>query len=224
MKVRVFLQKMKENWILSAVLTVLAGLVLTLFPGQTLKVISYVMGGAAVSLGIVRSVRYFRQDHTYPFLFQSDLIVGLLAVGFGLFLIASPEKVLSMVPFVFGVLLAGCGVGNILRALDAKKAGLPAWKALLALALISVAAGVLCMVNPFEVMETTVIVIGGSLIYTGVTDIATTLAVRKRIEAWRNADQAKSAGAERTKPKPGETEQTAPAEAAGGESGPEETA
>ena len=80
------------------------------------------------------------------------------------------------------------------------------------------------MVNPFEVMETTVIVIGGSLIYTGVTDIATTLAVRKRIEAWGNADQAKSAGAERTKPKPGETEQTAPAEAAGGESGPEETA
>ena len=143
----------------------------------------------------------------------------VILVILGLFLLASPEKVLSMVPFVFGVLLAGCGVGNVLRAADAKKAGLSAWKVLLALALISVAAGVVCMVNPFEVMETTVIVIGGSLIYTGITDIVTTLAVRKRIEAWRNADQAKP----EAQTKPGEAEQTAPAETDGGESGPEET-
>lgn len=219
MTVRDFYQKMKENWIVSAILTVLAGLVLVVFPGQTLKVISYVMGCAAVVLGAVRAVRYFRQDHTYPFLFQSDLIVGLLAVGFGLFLIASPEKVLSLVPFVFGVLLAGCGVGNVLRAADAKKAGLSVWKVLLALALISIAAGIVCMVNPFDVMETTVIVIGGSLIYTGITDLATTLAVRKRIEAWRNAERAKPA--ETAQKKPAEAEQTVPAE--GGESGPGET-
>ena len=51
MKVKAFFQKIRENWIVSAVLTVLAGLVLTVFPGQTLKVISYVMGSAAVILG-----------------------------------------------------------------------------------------------------------------------------------------------------------------------------
>lgn len=190
MDFQAFFQKLRKNWIATAAVTILAGLVLVLFPGETLKGISYVVGGIAIVMGAVRTVRYFKQTRADPFLFQSDLMVGLLSVGFGLFLVTSPEKVLSLLPFLLGIVLAGCGVGSVLRALDAKNAGLSAWGVLLALAVISIAAGVVCMVNPFAAMETTVIVIGAALIYVGVTDLVTMLTVGRRVEAWKEKETA----------------------------------
>ncbi|MBQ4451913.1 MAG: DUF308 domain-containing protein [Clostridia bacterium] len=189
MNFKSLIETLKKNWIVSSAITALIGLVLVLFPTGTLKVISYVIGALAVVMGVIRTVRYFKQDHTYPFLFQSDLLVGLLSIGFGLFLIISAETVISMVPFVFGILLIGCGVGNVLRAIDAKNAGLSSWAMLMALAVISIAVGIICMANPFTVMETAVIVIGAALIYVGITDIVTTVAVSKRIRLWKGASE-----------------------------------
>ena len=184
-----FFEKLKKNWFVSAVITIVAGALLVLFPSITLKVAGYVIGAIAIVMGIVRTVRYFKDDHTYPVILQSDLMVGLLAVGFGLFIFASPDKVMAMVPYVFGILLIGCGIGNALRSLDAKKAGMGSWIVLLVLALVSVAAGVLCIIDPFTEMETTVIVIGAALLYQGVTDIVTTLIVRKKLEAAKGTDK-----------------------------------
>ena len=182
-------KKLKESWVFSAVVTVVLGLLLVLFPAAALTSVSYVLGGIAIAMGVIRTVRYFKQDHTYPYLFQSDLVVGLLSVGFGIFMVSQPVTVLSILPHIFGVLMVGCGIGGILRAVDAKKAGFASWGVLLALAIVSIVLGWLIMANPFGVMETAVIIIGASLIYQGVTDIATTLMVGKRINAWKKSQQ-----------------------------------
>ena len=82
-----------------------------------------------------------------------------------------------------------CGIGNILRAVDAKKAGIAHWGALLALAILAIALGWLILLNPFAAIETAVAAIGGCLIFEGVTDLFTTLAVSKRIDAWKKTIQ-----------------------------------
>ena len=180
---------LKTNWIFSAIVTVIAGLILLLFPTVTLKSISYVVGGISIAMGVIRTVRYFKRDHTYPFLFQSDLVVGLLSIGLGLFMVTRPETFMSLMPLIFGLLLVGCGIGNILRAVDAKKAGIAHWGALLALAILAIALGWLILLNPFAAIETAVAAIGGCLIFEGVTDLFTTLAVSKRIDAWKKTIQ-----------------------------------
>lgn len=185
MNYKKLLADLKRNWILSAVITCAFGLVLLLFPNQALTAVTYTLGFLAVVMGVIRTVRYFKQDHTYPFLFQSDLVVGLMTVGLGLFMITQPQTVLSMLPHLFGILLVGCGVGNILRAVDAKKAGIAQWGVLLALAIISIVLGWLIICNPFGVLDTLVAIIGAGLIFEGVTDIVTTLWVGKRIDAWK---------------------------------------
>lgn len=177
--------RLKKSWICSASVSIVLGLLLVLFPAAALTSVSYVLGGIAIAMGVIRTVRYFKQDHTYPFLFQSDLVVGLLSIGFGIFMVSQPVTVLSLLPHIFGMLLAGCGIGSILRSLDAKKAGFPYWGVLLGLAIVSVVLGLLIMGNPFGAVETAVILVGACLIYQGVTDILTTLAVSKRITAWK---------------------------------------
>lgn len=187
MNIKSFYEEFRRNWMASAAVTVIIGLILLLFPSAALNFISYCLGFIAIVMGVIRTVRYFQQDHTYPYLFQSDLVVGLLTVGLGLFLVTQPKTVISVVPHIFGILLAGCGVGNILRAVDARKAGLSQWGLLLALAIVSVILGWIILANPFGAMEVVVAVIGGCLIYEGVTDLITTLLVGKRIDKWKKA-------------------------------------
>lgn len=181
------MDKLHKNWIISAVLIILVGLVLVIFPSQTLSAICYVLGGIAIAMGVVRTVRYFKLDHTYPYIFQSDLMVGLIAIALGIFMISQPKAVLSLLPFLFGLLLIGCGIGNILRAVDAKKAQFAQWSLLLALAIVSIVLGGVILFNPFAVMETVVIFIGAGLIYQGVTDLITTLVVKKRLHEWKKS-------------------------------------
>ena len=190
MNIKSIFDKIRRNWIASSIATIVIGLLLLLFPRDTLNVISYCIGIAAVIMGVIRTVRYFRADHTYPFLFQSDLVVGLIMVGVGIFMVTQPQTVVSLVPHIFGILLAGCGVGNILRALDAKKAGISLWGILLVVALISLVLGVLIMLNPFGALELVISIIGGGLIYEGATDLITTLMLGKRIDAWKKSVQA----------------------------------
>lgn len=190
MDIKSVFERIRSNWIASSIATIIIGLILLLFPTVTLNFISYCLGAVALVMGVIRTVRYFRQDHTYPFLFQSDLVVGLITIGLGIFMMTQPKTVISLIPHIFGILVAGCGVGNILRAMDAKKAGLSQWGFLLGLAIISVVLGVLIMFNPFGALELVVTIIGGGLIYEGATDLFTTLLLGKRIDAWKKSIQA----------------------------------
>ena len=164
-------EKMKKNWFFSAALCALGGLLLVLFPEAALNSLCYILGGFAIAAGVIRIIRYFEQDHSSPVLFQSDLIVGVFSLGLGLFMVGNPQAVESAIPTIFGILLVGFGIGNILRALDAKKAGNPRWSVLMGMAAFSALLGAVILSNPFAVMRTAVIVIGAALIYEGVTDI-----------------------------------------------------
>ena len=132
MKWNEWLEQIKKNWFVSSILLILVGLLLVIFPDHVMRDLCYIVAGASIALGVVRIVAYYKQDHTYPFLFQSDLLMGMLILGLGLFTLLHPDTMRSLIPIVFGVILIGCGIGNILRAVDAKKAGVKLWGVLLA--------------------------------------------------------------------------------------------
>lgn len=182
------MEKLKKNWIASAVLCVAVGLILVIWPEGALLSVCYTVGGIAIAMGVIRMVEYFRRDHTYPVIFQSDLVVGLFALGTGLFMIINPKTVMGMIPILFAIVMIGFGIANILRAVDAKKAGIGYWKILLALAILTVALGWVILGNPFETLAATVALAGAGLIYEGVADIVTVLLVGKRIDAWRKEE------------------------------------
>ena len=81
MDVSAFLNKMKKNWIASAVVTAVIGLLLVLFPGKSLEFISYCVGFVAVVMGVTRTVRYFKQDHTHASLLGARMNAQSFATG-----------------------------------------------------------------------------------------------------------------------------------------------
>ena len=187
MNMRDMLEQAKKNWIVSAALCIVVGALLFLFPESTLVVLCYIVGGIAVVAGVVRMVHNLKQDHTYPVIFQNELIIGLFFLGTGLFMLAAPRTVMGILPFLFAVVLVGFGIANILRALDAKHAGIAQWGILLALAILTVILGGVILFNPFETMAVALRIAGAGLVYEGISDIVTVLLVGKRIQTWRDA-------------------------------------
>lgn len=190
MKIGEFWNKVKKSWIISAICTGVIGLILLLFPGNALLSVSYTIGGLTIAMGVIRVVRYFKQEHTYPYLFQSDLVIGLITVGLGLFMVTSPKTVMALLPNLLGILLVGCGIGNILRSVDAKNSGFAQWGVLLGMAILSIVAGLVILSNPFGAIELVIAVTGGCLIYESIADILTTMIINKKVKDIKKSAEA----------------------------------
>ena len=103
--------------------------------------------------------------------FQLDLIVGVLLLAFGIFALAQPRVVLSVLPVILGVYLVTECVGKIQRAMILKRSGYPRWWTVLSLGPLTGLLGVLLIVNPFQAVETTLMILGVSLVVNGASDL-----------------------------------------------------
>lgn len=103
--------------------------------------------------------------------FQLDLIVGVLLLAFGIFALAQPRVVLSVLPVVLGVYLVTECVGKIQRAVILKKSGYPRWWTVLNLGPLTGLPGVLLIANPFQAVETSLMILGISLVVNGASDL-----------------------------------------------------
>ena len=113
-------------------------------------------------------------------------IVALLKSGFFPDVVTFKYPVLSVIALV---VLVGCGIGGIVRAVEAKKAGVSKWGILLALAILTVVLGAVILSDPFSALETAIMVIGAGLIYEGATDLITAIVAGRRIEEWRKSEK-----------------------------------
>ena len=188
MNFKSLLEELKRNWMFSAILSILLGLVLLFFPGITTRVVCFLLGGLVIIYGLTHIIRYFRQESTYADLFRGDLMTGLFSVAIGLFMILRADVVVSLIPIIFGIVLMANGIAGVQRAADARRAGYSRWGMLLALAVLTVALSILLLINPFATIKVTVAVIGASLIYEGISDLAAMHLVGKRIEEWKKSN------------------------------------
>ena len=181
------MEKIQKSWMLSAIISMVLGLIMMVLPGFITKAAGYLLGTVAILFGLNRIIHYFRQENLYPAFFRGDLLVGFLAAGLGLFIMLHVEMVVSLLPVMAGAVLISNGVVGLQRAFGAGKALYDRWWLLLIFAALALGAGILLVINPFGTLKTAVSVIGGALIYEGASDILTMLLAGKKIDGWKKA-------------------------------------
>ena len=159
----------KLNVTLSAVLTVILGVVLVIWPGETVQTFARVFGAIILCAGVLLLLSALRGS-------RLALIGALLLIAVGIWAFATPKAFSSILPVAAGVLLITHGVQDLvmmpaLRRYQAAQYGLT-----VLFALISIVFGIVCIANAFGIVKLIMVVIGLMLIYDGVTDM---LIVRK---------------------------------------------
>lgn len=165
-----FLRKIKVDATLSAILCIVLGVVLVIWPRIVGNVFCYVVGGALLISGIAYMVTYFKQRENTS-LFQVDFLLGLVFSVLGVWIILRPDMVISLIPILFGIVILLHGFANIQQALNLKKAGYAKWGAALAVAIITVAFGGVLLFQPLMAADAAIMLLGIGLIFDGVSDL-----------------------------------------------------
>jgi len=178
-----FLKELKWNMISSAVLFMVLGIVLVIFPGVAAKTICYAIAGILFVVGVVQVVSYGMRS-TQQSYYRSSLFVGLTCMLVGGFVLYRVELIVSLVPFILGIMITVSGIMKLQNAFDLKRMRYGNWLVMLILSLINLAAGVVMVLNPFKTAELLFRLIGVSLIYSGITDFFSIFYVDRRFRRY----------------------------------------
>lgn len=165
-----FLKGLKTNYIISAVLCALLGLVLVIWPGTTSQIICMLLGGVLLAYGILQIAIYLlARERTI--VSQGMMILGIVFAVIGLWILLRPQMIMEAVPVIVGVLIAIHGLHNVVQAFELKKEGYDNWWVAFLMGLLTLIFGGVLICNPFKAIELVARIIGIFLIYDGVSDI-----------------------------------------------------
>ena len=166
---------MRLNITISGILTIIIGILLLVYPTESLTTIGKVIGGIVIiaGLGIV-----IGQIYENGFNAMGIMVGGVLAL-IGIWIFISPSAIVSIIPIAIGVLLVVHGLQDLGLGVEAVRASAPrSWLAFV-FAVITILLGAVCVAGAFKIITVATRIIGIMLIYDGITDIGIVRKVRK---------------------------------------------
>lgn len=166
-----FVQAISSSIIVQAVLSILLGLLLAVWPQATIVTIVYLFAAYLAITGIVSLISYARRRGKGPG-YQGALVTGVLLLVFALIVFVFPEAVAGFFSIILGIVLVVSGVVNAVRSFEFRRFGGGSWIGILIVSLAVAVGGIVIIVNPFDTTVAFVLVLGMLLIAKGVIDLA----------------------------------------------------
>ena len=177
-----FLKSIKYNLLSSAVLCILLGIVLLVYPDTSLTIVCRAVGVIVLITGLGFVGSYLRVGKTRWF-GKVELVFGSIFAILGGFIVLYPLGIISIVPLVFGILLVYHGIANMKQAFELRQYKDNGWWLPVLIAASTIALGVVIMKNPFGTIETLMRIIGVCILYDGLMN---TMLVGRFVKSIRN--------------------------------------
>ncbi len=160
------------------VLYIIIGLVLLFWPGLSIQLICYAVGGAILIYGVGRIVRYFtgRKNNTSE---MADIVLGILTLLIGIFIATSSTFIASIFPWMCGLAMFIGSIGKIQMAFALKRAQTPWWKGTMLSAIVTAVLGVTMLLNPFGSILALIRFFGVGLVIDGVGSVVSEFMVSR---------------------------------------------
>ena len=165
-----YIKSLKVNYSLSAVICVILGIVLLVWPGQSTQVVCMVLGIVLGGFGLIQIILYLATKEK-TMVSHSMMMLGVVLAVIGGWIVLKPETIIKAVPMIVGILIVIHGFHNAVQAIELKKMQYDNWWVALLLSLLTVALGVVLICNPFTIVDTVVRIIGAFLVYDGLSDM-----------------------------------------------------
>ena len=164
------LQEQRRSSALVALVTIILGVVLVVWPDRSVSMICAILGGALLLCGLLYVIGWFagtRRQSKSVFM----IIPGVILAGLGVWLMTSSSTVIALIQYVFGAVVLFHGILDLQAALALLTQRMNKWWIDLLLALLTLGLGLLILANPFGTFAALVVLIGIALIYDGVSDL-----------------------------------------------------
>lgn len=169
-----------------AILAIILGLVLVIWPGTALKYIIMLIGLLFLITGLIAFIisnrnREERQKSLIPF-------SGIGSMALGLLLLCLPSTFATIFMFILGFILVIAAVGQFVTLAAARQFGYVSPVSYLFPILILIA-GIIVLFDPFTSAESVFILFGITAIFYGVTDLINQYSIRRMRKANEEKEQ-----------------------------------
>ena len=164
------MSQLKKSKLIAGIVAALLGGVLLFWPGLTMELICQFVGAALGITGILTAAVFFTQPKESPFR-AASLIAGIPLALLGLFIFLRPSFLIEFIPVVVGVIILMDGVANLMETFGLMKQGYSKWWISLIFAVLTIALGIVLLMQPFGVAKVIMQAIGIIILYNGLSDI-----------------------------------------------------
>lgn len=168
------LKQLKWDTLLLGALYILLGIVALLIPETMERLLGFLIGVVLIIAGAVSMISYLLRDAHQNY-YHNDFLHGLLGILLGIVVLYKVEIIISLVPFLLGMMVLVSGLSKLQDVIDLKRLEYGNWIIMLVLALVNIVLGLVLIFNPMEAAALLFRLLGVALIFSGITDCATTL-------------------------------------------------
>ena len=171
-----------------ALIGFLAGLILSIWPEETINFICYVIGFSLIFFGGSKTIGYFRQKENVSF-YKFGLVVGVACTAVGIFIIIKPDVIASFFPLVLSLIIIISSLVKLQSAADLQRNGYEKWWIVLILAILGIGLGLTIMFNSFGFGMFLTRFIGIVLMLNSAMDIFSFFCVSKRMREMNKTEE-----------------------------------
>ena len=173
-------KKSEIIYIIKFILGLAFGVTLIVFPEKSIDAICYIMGIAAIALGIIGIVVYITKNEIK---FNSlTLILSVICIICGILLCIHPEFVKRIIPTIVGLFIIIDSAIKIVSTLNIKGKS-PYWTLTFTLSLIGLVLGILVIAFGDKVADIIAILSGVALLVESIESFIIFLAFKKHIKS-----------------------------------------
>lgn len=160
----------KAGYVVMSVLLCALGITFIVYPELSLQVICKITGGVICVYGAVKILGYFSRD-LYRLAFQFDLAYGLLIMVVGVAMLIFTDKMVSAFGFALGLVILTDAFFKVQITIDSKKFGIRKWWLIACFTILTAAAGIWLILNPFYSAEMAMVFEGVALVCEGILNL-----------------------------------------------------
>lgn len=160
-----------------------AGFLLLLYPNTSADILVTVFGLVLIIMGALNVITYFLMD-VRETLYRNDFTMGIIRILLGLLIIWQKSLFQSVIPFLISIVIITSGFSKLQDGIDAKRIGAKTGWSQLILAAVSVVFGLIVLFHPQFTNEVLFRLMGVALIYSGASDLYSTLYLSGRIRRY----------------------------------------
>ncbi len=183
------LKEMKWQAITRGIMYIVLGIVAFVIPDTMVKTLGYLLGIVLILAGALAMIGYLLRD-AHENYYHDGFTYGLICIVIGITVLYRVELVISLIPFVLGILVLLSGCSKLQDVIDMKRMNYGNWAVMLILAVINLILGILLICNPFEAATVLFRVLGAGLVFSGITDCVTTVFFARKIGDYLKGSQA----------------------------------
>lgn len=173
-------KKSEKSIIASSILTLVVGIMLAIYPGDTLSIITKIIGAFLMVFGIVQVISYFKNVKEDR-IGSASFALGIILFAIGLYLFINDKSLTNIVITVIGILICVKSIYKIQLAFSIKDYS-TSWKYNLVSGLIVLSIGLIVIFYPVRTAETILRVVGFALIVSSLYEIIESIVVIKKID------------------------------------------